>query len=385
MTLAERVDVSAGREVAGDRARGDGSRANEGTIAGASAGSVSLLRGGLRGGAIGADAGGVTSGGLGIGFCASIDGDDAEAGAGRVACAVICGAAAVAGGDAVVDAVFGEVDVGVDGVNCAGLSALRAWVVGACAMGLFVCGTDADGVLIAVATRGAGTGAVTRALATGFSGCTADGVCAGGRAGVAEGGALIGGAICVVVCGNAGVWRGASDACGVVVAVVEGVTAFAGAPGVVSVGVSTAEPVRAPESLRTAGVGASCGALDVACVIGGKTEGDGRDAGTAGGIGGVDGCAVVAGGSTAGNGKGSVFAAARARGFASDVDDGGFGNARLGFTSASSVAAGFAEARRSGGFGVAGISPGVGTAASAAGDFRLRGVFGRSVWSMRQV
>ncbi|MEO7323270.1 MAG: hypothetical protein ABIW82_00415 [Dokdonella sp.] len=86
----------------------------------------------------------------------------------------------------------------------------------------------------------------------------------------------------------------------------------------------------------------------------------------------------------AGNAKGSVFGA-RARGVTSAVEGDGFGDARLGLASESPVAAGSAMARRAGGFAGAGKSSGAGAAASSAGDFRLRGVFGRSVSSMRQV
>ncbi|MEO6690589.1 MAG: hypothetical protein ABIS07_08355, partial [Dokdonella sp.] len=85
MTLADRVDVSAGRAAAGDRAGVAGLRANEGTLAASSAGSLSL-RGGLRCGGTGVDADDVAIGGFGIGFCAGVAGD-AKAGAGRVACA----------------------------------------------------------------------------------------------------------------------------------------------------------------------------------------------------------------------------------------------------------------------------------------------------------
>ncbi|MEO5560177.1 MAG: hypothetical protein ABIO49_09940 [Dokdonella sp.] len=129
MTLAERVDVSAGRVAAVDRAGGAGLRANEGTTVDSSARSASLLRGGLRGGGTGAEAAGVASGGFGIGVCAVFGGGggdaDAGAGVGRVACTVGCGIVAGAGVAAVVDAVFGEPDMGVDD---------------ACATGLLPCG-----------------------------------------------------------------------------------------------------------------------------------------------------------------------------------------------------------------------------------------------------
>lgn len=130
MALAERVDVSAGREAAVDRAGDAGLRANEGTTADSSAGSASFLRGGLRGGGTGADAVGVAIGGFGIGVCAGFGGSDADAGAGvgRVACAIGCGLAAGEGGDAVVGAVFSEADCGVDDA-CAGLSTRGACVV----------------------------------------------------------------------------------------------------------------------------------------------------------------------------------------------------------------------------------------------------------------
>ncbi len=372
----------------------NGLRANEGTIAGFSAAPASLLCGGLRGGGTGADAGGGASGGFGIGFCAGADWGDAEGGAVRVACAAGCGAVAAAGTGVVTDAVFGEVDVGVgvEGATCAGLSTLDACVFGACAMGLCAGGMGADGVLVVAAARdsvcmlGVCTGAATRVvwLTAGFMGAAAGGIGVCGRADIAACGALIGGA----ACGNADVGRGASFTGGAVGA---GATARAGGGGIrggVIVGGSTAEALRSLVSTRTAGVDASFAMLGVACTTDGETCGDGLDVGAVAGIVGVGCCAgfaTVAADSTVASGNGSVFRTARTRGVTSAVEAVGFVDARLGLASASSVATGFAAARLTGGFGGAGILPGVGTAASAVGDFRLRGVFGRSVSSMRQV
>ena len=243
MTLAERVDVSAGREAAVDRAGGAGLRANEGTTADSSAGSASFLRGGLRGGGTGADAVGVAIGGFGIGVCADFGGGggdaDAGAGVGRVACAVGCELVAGAGGDAVVGAVFSEPDCGVDDA-CAGLSTRGACVVVVGAMGLFPCGKDAGGMRPVVAARGSCctcgvcTGAAVRVVATsavGPAGCTAGADGAADRAGAAGGGTLVGGA----VCGNADVWSGAFSDCS---AAGTGATTFAGVRGAAIIGVS---------------------------------------------------------------------------------------------------------------------------------------------------
>lgn len=233
-------------------------------------------------------------------------------------------------------------------------------------------------------TCGVCTGAAARMFATsaaGPAGCATGANGVGDRAGVAGGGTLMGGA----VCGNADVWSGASGDCS---AAGTGATTFVGVRGTAIIGVSTVGAMRSPVSTRTAGVGASCATWGVACGIRGATRAVRFGASAVAASGGVDLCAgfaAVVGGSTAGNGKGSVLRTVRVLGVASVVEAGGLRGARRGFASASSVAAGFAAARRGGGLGGAGVSADVGTAASAAGDFRLRGVFGRSVSSMRQV
>ncbi|MEO6689831.1 MAG: hypothetical protein ABIS07_10930, partial [Dokdonella sp.] len=334
--------------------------------------------GGLRCGGTGVDADDVAIGGFGIGFCAGVAGD-AKAGAGRVACAVGCGAfvdavAAVV----VVAALFCKRGVGVDGTPCARCSTFGASVIGVCAIGVYAGSADGDnGAVVAAArasacTRAACSGAATLAFAT-AAGST-------GRAGAAGSVTLIGG-----VAGAADdACCGAAGACGAANA---GATTFTGMCGVGVAGIGMGAALRSPGVARTAGAGASFAAPDIACATGGETRGDDVDGGCSEAVGGVDRCAgfaAVTGGSTSGNGKGSVLRTARARGVTSDEEDAGFGAARRGLVSTSSVATGFAAARRSGGFGSAGVSPG-GTVASAAGDFRLRGVFGRSVSSMRPV
>ncbi|MEO5560176.1 MAG: hypothetical protein ABIO49_09935 [Dokdonella sp.] len=231
--------------------------------------------------------------------------------------------------------------------------------------------------------RGICTGAAVSVFATaaGPTGWAAGAVGVGARAGVAGGGMLIGGA----VCGNADVWSGASGDCG---AAGTGATTVAGVRGAAIIGVSMAGAMRSPVSTRMAGIGVSFAVPGVACTTGGGTRGAGLDASTVAPIGGGDRCAgvaAVAGGSTAGNGNGIVLRTARVRGAASVAEVDGLRGARWGFASASSAARGFAAARRSGGLGGAGVSPDGGAAASVAGDFRLRGVFGRSISSMRQV
>jgi hypothetical protein len=371
MTFAERVDVSAGRDAAGDRTGGDGLRANEGTIAGCSAVSVSFSRAGSRGAATDVATGGVASGGFGIGFCAVVGGGDAGVGGDGRAGAL--DGATGAGVDAVAVSVFSDAGVGVDRTVCTGIATLGVAVGGGVvAIGVPALGGGSD---LCVArgsgcTRGVCSVVVARAFAATAesAGCVAGGIGSASRVGAAMGGGRTGAA---AGCATSDARSAAAGTCA--------------ATGAVA---ATFEDSRAAAIFGSSMAGEGRSRAGVACAAGGKSLALGI--GTAA-VGGSDGAgrsanvASVAGASATVSGNGSVFRAMRVRGVVSVVAVGGFGAARLGFATASSVAAGFAVARRAGGFGAAGVSPGVGTATSVAGDFRLRGVFGRSVSSMRQV